>query len=244
MREIGCVTRFRVRFLFLSVSHFIFPFLRFLTTGLDGSESPPPPPPSSTFHFTPHPSDLVLYGGDLLETLGDSTFHRLLPLLSARFCHSSGRRDPLRQLMVGGHRIWGLLPVRPSFDPIFGVDFLKLFLKSPYHTRIAWHLLPWQTRFDLVVYLVGIMTLNLLLFRTLIVVVALALFWTVAKLCVDQCYCCCTVCVCFCLCCSCCIVVVVLLFCFYCPLGRIFAETYVTFAVLIVGFCIPLSRVV
>ena len=219
-----------------------FLFLRFLTTGLDGSESPPPPPPSSTFRFTPHPSDLVLYGGDLLETLGDSSLHRLLPLLLARFCHFSGRRDPLQQLMVGGHRIWGLLPVRPFFDPIFGVDFLKLFLKSPYHIRIAWHLLPWQTRFDLVVYLAGIMTPNLLLLQILIVVVALALFWTVAKLCVDRCYCCCTVCVCFCFCC--CIVVVVLLFCFYCPLGRVFALTYVTFAALIVGFCIPLSRVV
>jgi hypothetical protein len=40
------------------------------------------------------------------------------------------------------------------------------------------------------------------------------------------------------------VVVVVLLFCFYCPLDRVFAVTYVTFAALIVGFCIPLSRVV
>ena len=130
--------------------------------------------------------------------------------------------------MVSGHRIWGLLPVRPSFNPIFGVDFLKLFLKSPYHTQIEWHLLPWQTQFDLVVYLAGIMTPNLLLLWTLIVVVALALFWTVAKLCVDWCYYCCTVYVCVCCCCcSCCcsIVVVVLLFCSHCPLGRVFAVT-------------------
>ena len=102
--------------------------------------------------------------------------------------------------MVGGHWIWGLLPVRPSFDPIFGVDFLKLFLKSPYHTRIAWHLLPWQTRFDLVVYLAGILTPNLMLLRTLIVMVAFALSWMVTKLCVDRCYSCYIVYVCVCCC--------------------------------------------
>uniref|UniRef100_A0A2N9I4A2 Uncharacterized protein n=1 Tax=Fagus sylvatica TaxID=28930 RepID=A0A2N9I4A2_FAGSY len=108
----------------------------------DESESPPPSPPSSTFHFTSHLSNLVLYGGDLLEMLGDSSLHRHLSLLSARFWHSSEHRDPLRELMIGGHQIWGLLPVRPSIDPTFGVDSLKLFLKSPYHTRIAWHFLP------------------------------------------------------------------------------------------------------
>uniref|UniRef100_A0A2N9HIJ9 Uncharacterized protein n=1 Tax=Fagus sylvatica TaxID=28930 RepID=A0A2N9HIJ9_FAGSY len=101
----------------------------------DGSESP----------IISQPSDLALYGGDLLEALGGSSLHRPLSLLSAQNCHSSGRRDTLRQWMYGGHRLWGLLPVRPSIDPTFGVDPLKLFLKSPHHTRIAWHLLPWQT---------------------------------------------------------------------------------------------------
>uniref|UniRef100_A0A2N9FV40 Uncharacterized protein n=1 Tax=Fagus sylvatica TaxID=28930 RepID=A0A2N9FV40_FAGSY len=139
------------------------------------SKSLPPPLPFPTFCFTPHPSDLVLYGRDLLEALGDSSLHRPLSLLLARICHSSGRRDHRRQWMFGGHPIWGLLPSRPSIDPTFGVDSLKLFLKSPYHTRIAWHLLPWQTRFDSVVYLAGITAPNLLLLRTLIIVVALVL---------------------------------------------------------------------
>ena len=115
---------------------FFFSFV-FLTTRLDGSESPPPPLPFLTFRFTSHPSDLVLYGGDLLEALGDSSLHRPLSLLSARIFHSSGRRDHRRQWIFGGHWIWGFLPVRPSIDPTFGVNYLKLFLKSPYHTRIV-----------------------------------------------------------------------------------------------------------
>ena len=119
-----------------------------LSTRSAGSKSPPPSTPSLTFRFFFHPSDLVLYGGDPLETLGDLRFHRHLSLRSARFCHSSERRDPLRQLMFGGHRIWRSLPARPSLDPNFGVDFLKLFLKSPSTTRIAWQILPWQNRFD------------------------------------------------------------------------------------------------
>uniref|UniRef100_A0A2N9EPK6 Uncharacterized protein n=1 Tax=Fagus sylvatica TaxID=28930 RepID=A0A2N9EPK6_FAGSY len=86
---------------------------------LAGSKSPPPSTPSLTFRFFFHPSDLVLYGGDPLETLGDLSFHRHLSLRSARFCHSSERRDPLRQLM---------------FEPL--------------HTRIAWHIVPWKNRFD------------------------------------------------------------------------------------------------
>jgi hypothetical protein len=216
-----------------------------LTTRSDGSESPPPPLPFPTFRFTSHPSDLVLYGGDLLEALGDSSLHRPLSLLSAQICHSSGRRDHRRQWMFGGHRIWGLFLDRPFIDPTFGFDSLKLFLKSPYHTRITWHLLPWQTRFDLVVYLAGITAPNLLLFWTLIVVVALVLFWTVIKLCVDWCFCYCTTCVCCCCrCCCCCNVVVVMLFYFDALLVGSFAVTYVTFSALYVGFCIPLCRVV
>ena len=145
---------------------FYFSFLFFLTTRSDGSESLPPPLPFPTFRFTSYPSDLVLYGGDLLEALGDSSLHRPLSMLSAQICHSSGRRDHQRQWMFGGHRIWGLFLYRPSIDPTFGFDSLKLFFKSPYYTRIAWHLLPWQTRFDLVVYLAGITDPNLLLFWT------------------------------------------------------------------------------
>ena len=133
----------------------------------------------------------------------------------------------------------------PSFYRPYGVDSLKLFLKSPYHTQIAWHLLPWQTQFDSVVYLVGITVPNLLLFRTLIVVVAFVLFWTVVKLCVDWCYCCYDVCVCCCCyCCVCyCNVVVVMLFCFAALLVGSFTVTYVTFSALYVGFCLPLYRV-
>jgi hypothetical protein len=157
--------------------------------------------------------------------------------------------------MFGGHRIWGFLPVRPSIDPTFGVDPLKLFLKSPHHNRIAWHLLPWQNRFDSVVCLAGITAPNLLLLRTLIVVVALDLFWMVVKLYADWCYFCCVVCVCCCCCCCycvccccsscccCCNVVVVMLFCFAALLVGSFAVTYVTFYALYVGFCLLLCRV-
>ena len=88
--------------------------------------------------------------------------------------------------MFGGHRVWGLLPVRDFVDyPIFGLDPSKLFfLKSPHHTQIAWHLLSWLIRFDLsVVCLAGIKAPNLLLFRTSVVMVALVIFWILFKLC-------------------------------------------------------------
>jgi hypothetical protein len=200
--DLGCVARFRFCFLFFSFFQLTFSFLLFVSTRSDGSKSPPspPPPPSPTFRFTPPPSDLVLYGGDLLEILGDLNLLRHLSFLSARSCHSGGRRDLLRQLMFGVHQIWGFLPVRSLIDPIFGVVYLKLFLKSPHHARIAWHLLPWQTRFDLVVYLTGITAPDLLLLRTLVVVVVLVLFRTMVKCCVDGFFCCCTVCVCCCWC--------------------------------------------
>ena len=61
-------------FLFIS----LFLFLLFLTTRSDGFESPPTSLPFPSFRFTPHPSDLVLYSGDLLEAMGDSRLHRLL----------------------------------------------------------------------------------------------------------------------------------------------------------------------
>ena len=118
-------------FLFIS----LFLFLLFLTTRSDGFESPPTSLPFPSFRFTPHPSDLVLYSGDLLEAMGDSRLHRLLSLLSARIYHSSAHRDHRQQWMFGEHWIWGLLPIRLSIDPIFGFDYLKLFLKSPHYTR-------------------------------------------------------------------------------------------------------------
>uniref|UniRef100_A0A2N9G740 Uncharacterized protein n=1 Tax=Fagus sylvatica TaxID=28930 RepID=A0A2N9G740_FAGSY len=118
--DLGGVAISPSSFLFL----FLFLFLLFLTTRSDGFESPPPPLPFPTFRFTPHPSDLVLYGGDLLEAMGDSSLHRLLSLLSARICHSSAHRDHRQQWMFGEHRIWGILPARPSIDPIFGFDYL------------------------------------------------------------------------------------------------------------------------
>jgi hypothetical protein len=118
--DLGGVAISPSSFLFL----FLFLFLLFLTTRSDGFESPPPPLPFPTSRFTPHPSDLVLYGGDLLEAMGDSSLHRLLSLLSARICHSSAHRDHRQQWMFGEHRIWGILPARPSIDPIFGFDYL------------------------------------------------------------------------------------------------------------------------
>uniref|UniRef100_A0A2N9F336 Uncharacterized protein n=1 Tax=Fagus sylvatica TaxID=28930 RepID=A0A2N9F336_FAGSY len=86
----------------------------------DGSESPPPPLPLPTFRFFSHPSDLALYSGDRLEALGDSNLHRHPSPLSTQICQSSERRDPLRQLMIGGHRTWRLLPDRLLIDPTFG----------------------------------------------------------------------------------------------------------------------------
>ena len=83
--------------------------------------------------------------------------------------------------MFGGHWVWGFFPAQVSINyPTLGVDYLKLFfLKSPYHTRIEW-----QIRFDLsVVCLAGIKDLNLLLFWTLVAVVALVSFWSLVKLC-------------------------------------------------------------
>ena len=196
---------------------FLFLSLLFLTTRSEGPESPPLLLPSPTFRSTSHPSDLAVYGGDLLETLDDLSLHRHLSLRSARFCHSNGSRDPLRLLMLGGHRIWRILPARPSLDPNFGVDFLKLFLKSP--STPESHGLSFHDKIDsTVVYLAGITAPDLLLLQTLIVVVALELLRKVAKLCADWCFCCCTVCVC---CCCCCFAVVVVR-CSYCPLGRVF----------------------
>uniref|UniRef100_A0A2N9I9Q2 Uncharacterized protein n=1 Tax=Fagus sylvatica TaxID=28930 RepID=A0A2N9I9Q2_FAGSY len=171
----GRVARFRFVFLFFSFYYVISPFSLLSTTRSEGPESPPPPLPSPTFRSTSHPSDLAVYGGDLLETLGDLSLHRHLSLRSARFCHSNGSRDPLRRLMLGGHRIWRSLPARPSLDPNFGVDFLKLFLKSP--STPESHGLSCHDKIDsTMVYLAGITAPDLLLLQTLIVVVALELF--------------------------------------------------------------------
>ena len=235
-----------------SVAHFrsfpssFLPFLFCFLLGLrsEVTDQPPSPPLlSPSFRVTSSPSDRGL---------------------STHLSISSKRRDRLRPWMTGGHQVWGLLPVRLYITPIFGVDSLKLFLKSPYHTRIAWHLLPCQTRFDLMVSLDGISTPNLLLLRTSIVVLALVLLWTVTKLCVDRCYFGCTVCVCCCCCsgicccnicvvCCCCSigVVLLLLLCSYCPLGRVFAVTPChlgclldrVFTVTSCHFCCPHCRV-
>jgi hypothetical protein len=153
---------------------FVFSFFLILAPRSNGSKPPPPPPISSTtFHFTPQSPDLVLHGGDLLESLSGSSLQRIPSLLSARFDLSGGRRDLLRRWMLDGHRVWEFIPARVSINyPTLGVDYPKLFLKSPYYTRIEW-----QIRFDLsVVCLAGIKDLNLLLFWTLAAVVALVIF--------------------------------------------------------------------
>ena len=207
-------------------SSFFLPFLLCFPLGLRFEVTDPSPSPplfSPSFPSTSFPSDRVL---------------------STHLSFSGERRDRLRLWMFGEHQVWGLLPVCPSITPTFGVDSLKLFVKSPYHTRIAWHLLPCQTRFDLVVSLAGITAPNLLLLRTLIVVGALVLLWTVDKICVDLCLSCCVVCVCCsCCCCSKVVVVVVSLFCFSALLVGCFVVTNVTFASLYVGFRLPLCRV-
>uniref|UniRef100_A0A2N9GI80 Uncharacterized protein n=1 Tax=Fagus sylvatica TaxID=28930 RepID=A0A2N9GI80_FAGSY len=115
----GRVARFRFVFFFFSFQYAISLFFLLSTTKSEGSESPPPPLPSPPFRSTSHPSDLAVFGGDLMETLGDLSLHRHLSLRSAWICLFNGSRDPLRHLML-----------------------------EPLHTRIAWYILPWQKRFD------------------------------------------------------------------------------------------------
>ena len=141
----------------LSVFPFVSLFFLILAPRSECSEPPPPPPSSTTFLFTPHSPDPVLYGGDLLESLGGSSLQRFPFPFLASIDRFSGRLDLLRRWMFGGHRVWGFLPARVSVNHLtLGVDFLKLFLKSPYHIRIEW-----QIRFDSVVCLAGIKDLNL-----------------------------------------------------------------------------------
>jgi hypothetical protein len=126
--DLGSVARF------LSFSLLIFLFFLLLALRSNVSEPPPPPLSSPTFCFTSFSSDRVSY-------TGGSSLQRTLSLLSARLFLSSGRRDLLRPWMFGGHRVWGLLPVRDSVDyPIFGVDPSKLFFlksSSPHSNRMA-----------------------------------------------------------------------------------------------------------
>uniref|UniRef100_A0A2N9FLG4 Uncharacterized protein n=1 Tax=Fagus sylvatica TaxID=28930 RepID=A0A2N9FLG4_FAGSY len=56
----------------------------------DGTEPPSPPRSSTTFRFTFQASDLVLFGGVLLEALGGSSIQRVLSILSARLGRSRG----------------------------------------------------------------------------------------------------------------------------------------------------------
>ncbi len=190
----------------------------------------------------------TLYGGDLLEALGGSSFQQTLSLLSARLGFFNGRRDLLRLWMFGGYRVWRFLPGRVSFDyPIFWVDYSKLFFfKSPYHTWIVW-----QIRFDLsVVCFAGIKAQNLLLFRTLDAVVALEIFWILVKLCAVWCYsrwfvcCCCDVAVVILVIVKLSVVFFLFLYCFAVLFVGSFTVTNVTFSTLYVRFCFLLCRVV
>ena len=214
-------------------------FLLFLILVLrsDGTEPPSPPRSPTTFRFTFQLSDLVLFRGVLLEALGGSSIQRVLSILSTRLDRSSGRRDFLRLRMFGRHRVWGSIPVQVVIDyPIFRVVFhySKLFfLKSLCNTRIVWNI-----RFDLlVVRLAGRNDPNLLLFRILVAVDDLEIFWIVIKLCAVWCYVCC----CF----SCCCVVSIVngvavffpfLICVSALLVGNFAVTNVILSVLFVGF--------
>ena len=167
-----------------------------------------------------------------------------MSIFSASIDRFSGRRDLLRRWMFGGHRVWGFLPARVSINhPTLGVDFLKLFLKSPYHTQIEW-----QIRFDSLVCLAGIKDLNFLLFWTLAAGVALASFWSLVKFCAIFCCCCCCIvvvvvvvcsscCCCWCCCCR-LFSFLVLSFCpqcrvFCCLSVRCFAVTNVTFSAIL-----------
>ena len=201
----------------------------------DGSE--PLPPPSVFFRSIPQSPDLVLHEGDLMESLSGSSLQQISSLLLARFDLSGGSRDLLRWWMLDGQRVWRFISASVSFNhPTLKVDFSKLFLKSPYHTRIEW-----QIRFDLyVVYLAGIKDLNLLQVWTLAAGVVLAICWSSVKLSVVCC--CCDV-----------VVLVVLvvgggvffifLFCTSVLCVGFFAVRNVTLSALYVRFCIPLYRI-
>jgi hypothetical protein len=172
-----------------------------------------------------------------MESLGGSSLQQISSLLSARFDLSGGRRDPLRRWMLDGHRVWRFVSALSNY-PTLRVDYSKLFLKSPYHTRIEW-----QIRFDLyVVFLAGINDLNFMLVWTLATVVVLAICWILVKF---SAVCCC----CFCCCCVVVLVVVVVgvffifLFCNTALCVGFFAVTNVTFSALYVGFFIPLCKV-
>uniref|UniRef100_A0A2N9J336 Reverse transcriptase Ty1/copia-type domain-containing protein n=1 Tax=Fagus sylvatica TaxID=28930 RepID=A0A2N9J336_FAGSY len=118
--------------------------------------------------------------------------------------------------MFGGQRIWRLLPARPSLDPNFGVDFLKLLLKSP--STPESHGLSCHGKIDsTVVHLAGSTASDLLLLQTLMVVVVLKLFRKVTKFCADWC-----------------------LFVVAALLVGYFAVTYVTSSALSVGLYLPL----
>ena len=194
-------------------SLFIFSLVFILAPRPDGSEPPPPPPLySTTFRSTPQSPDLALHKGDLMESLGGLSLLQIPSLLSARFDLSGGRRDLLWRWMLDGHRVWRFISTYVSIKyPTLRVDYSKLFLKNPYHTRIEW-----QIRFDLyVVYLAGIKDLNFLLVWTLAAVVVLVICSIWVKLCV--------------VCCCCDVVVVVVVVVFFLFLFCI--------AALYVGFC-------
>uniref|UniRef100_A0A2N9F8Z0 Uncharacterized protein n=1 Tax=Fagus sylvatica TaxID=28930 RepID=A0A2N9F8Z0_FAGSY len=126
-----------------------------------------------SFLFISLSSDPVWCRGDLLESLGGSSFQQIPSLFSASIVGlPSGRRDLLRRWMFDAHRVWGFFPAQVSINyPTLGKDYLKLFfLKSPCHTQIER-----KIRFDPVVCLAGIKDLNLPLFWTLAAEVALLL---------------------------------------------------------------------
>jgi hypothetical protein len=144
-------------------------------------------------------------------------------------------------------------PAPPSLTPNFGVEFLKLFLKSP--STPESHGISCHGKNDsTVVYLAGITAPALLLLQTLMAVVALEIFRKVAKLCADWCFCLLySLCMLlsllllllsswWCCCCKCCIVVVVS--CSFCPLGRVFCPLGRVFCCDVCHPVYPLCRVV
>jgi hypothetical protein len=225
---------------------FFSPFLFILVPRPVGSELPPPPlTPTTAVSTSPSP-DPVLYGGNLVEFLGGSSLHQIPSPLPARPCRSSGSRGLLRRWLFGGHPVWGFLPVRVYLaHSTSEVDSSKPLLEGPLshpnRTAIQGNFdstYLWYVNWVQVSKLAAVSDNNccgcsyhLLDWRQILCRMILMLLWLLLVVC-----CCFLLLSLFSSCC--------LWLCTAALAVGFLTVTYVTFAILFVGLCIPRSRVV